>query len=308
MVVSVSKAILAVAAVLLACGALSSAFQTSAPAPVRFGLGIGVGVSQRRIHSIPWNRAIRMSAAAADDDEDDDEDASSSVSSSYQPPANVVSNNALAEAHGYPVIILSRNYEAEDPTYRNTGPVGNGEFVVSRSGGPTAEELTSENLIRIVNRRSNVTDLEVNTLVWKCLGYRFEEGEWTASEVFPKWKERFPDPPDVIGMQRFYAKEVDRPSLKGNQALHTSIPMEFKQSIKRLLRPYGFTGYMLSELTPNLTRRAQCTNWLLYYREELFGYTLEELKERRQRRLEAAAERIDNDPQAPRHKLGQDTF
>ena len=41
------------------------------------------------------------------------------------------------------------------------------------------------------------------------------------------------------------------------------------------------------ELTPNLTRRAQCANWLIFYRDELFGYTLEELKERRQRKREA---------------------
>ena len=42
-----------------------------------------------------------------------------------------------------------------------------------------------------------------------------------------------------------------------------------------------------AELTPNKTRRAQCANWLLYYREELFGFTIEELKERRQKKLEA---------------------
>ena len=40
-------------------------------------------------------------------------------------------------------------------------------------------------------------------------------------------------------------------------------------------------------LTPNMTRRAQCANWLLYYREELFGYTVEELRERRRATREA---------------------
>ena len=30
-----------------------------------------------------------------------------------------------------------------------------------------------------------------------------------------------------------------------------------------------------------MTRRAQCANWLLFFREELFGYTIEELQERR---------------------------
>jgi len=45
-----------------------------------------------------------------------------------------------------------------------------------------------------------------------------------------------------------------------------------------------------AELTPNKTRRAQCTNWLLYYRMELFGYTIEELRERRRIRREQKEE------------------
>ena len=39
-----------------------------------------------------------------------------------------------------------------------------------------------------------------------------------------------------------------------------------------------------------MTRRAQCINWLLFYREELFGYTVEELKERRRLKQEKAEE------------------
>eukprot|EP00536_Pseudo-nitzschia_multiseries_P017002 jgi/Psemu1/299373/fgenesh1_pm.1333_\ len=152
-------------------------------------------------------------------------------------------------------------------------------------------ELASENLIRIVDRRSNVTDLSVCTLVWKCLGYRFDESEgaWkTTAEVFPKWKETYPEdtPPDVVGMQRYYEKQIDKPSFNANRKIHTSVPLEFKQSLKTLLKPYGFNGYKLSELTPNLTRRAQCTNWLIYYREQLFGYTMEELSERREKQQE----------------------
>jgi hypothetical protein len=38
------------------------------------------------------------------------------------------------------------------------------------------------------------------------------------------------------------------------------------QGIKIKLRPLGFTGFKLDELTPNKTRRAQCVNWLLFYR------------------------------------------
>ena len=210
----------------------------------------------------------------------------------YRQPENVVSNNALAEAAEYPPIILSPFPDAADPTYRNRGPVGGNDFRVAREGGPSEEELSSENLVQIVQRRSNVTDLEVNTLVWKCLGYRFdpEAGEWTAREVFPNWKERFPDPPDLIGMQRIYAKEIDGEILKNNQRLTISIPVENKQSLKPFLKPYGFTGYKVSELTPNLTRRAQCTNWLLFFREELFGYTIDELREKRRLKKEKEAE------------------
>jgi hypothetical protein len=50
-----------------------------------------------------------------------------------------------------------------------------------------------------------------------------------------------------------------------------------------------------AELTPNKTRRAQCANWLLYYREELFGYTVEELRERKRLKQEAEALSADND-------------
>ena len=84
-----------------------------------------------------------------------------------------------------------------------------------------------------------------------------------------------------------YAKEIDGPSLKNNQHLIRSIPAENKNSIKEQLKPLGFTGYKVSELTPNLTRRAQCSNWLLYYTEELFGRSLEELRERRRLKKEA---------------------
>mmetsp|Transcript_22117 Transcript_22117/g.25170 ORF Transcript_22117/g.25170 Transcript_22117/m.25170 type:complete len:150 (+) Transcript_22117:473-922(+) len=124
------------------------------------------------------------------------------------------------------------------------------------------------------------------------MGYRFDEEkeEWNNEKVFPKWREKFPSPPDLIGMQRIYSKEVDQPSLKANQQLVRSVPVDNKQSLKTHLRPLGFTGYKYAELTPNKTRRAQCANWLLFYREELFGFTVEELRERRRLKLEAEEE------------------
>jgi hypothetical protein len=213
--------------------------------------------------------------------------------------------------------ILSPFSPAADPMYPVRGPVGEGDFILSREGPPTAQELDNENLYRILQIESS--DLEVNTLVWKGLGYRFdpESEEWKNDECFPKWRSKFPTPPDLIGMQRIYSKEIDGPCLKNNQQLVRSIPADNKQSLKVHLKPLGFTGYKVSqrrhervvfprdpllgllllllfltrifrfdiwqmaELTPNKTRRAQCANWLLFFREELFGYTVEELKERR---------------------------
>jgi hypothetical protein len=196
------------------------------------------------------------------------------------------------DAINYPPILLDPFPDAADPKYIIQGPIGEGEFIISREGEPTMEELSNENLYRILVRQSNVTDLEVNTLVWKCLGYRFDPkgGNWTATNVFPKWKERFPSPPDLIGMQRIYSKEIDGPSFKNNQHLVRSVPAEYKQSLKEQLKPLGFSGYKVSELTPNLTRRAQCCNWLLYYRQVLFGRTVEELQQQRRRQHQRESE------------------
>lgn len=171
---------------------------------------------------------------------------------------------------------------AADPNYMNVGPVGDGDFVISRTGGPTPEELTNENIRRIVE--IECTDLEVNTLIWKCLGYRFDEKSqtWKNEEVFPNWREKYPTPPDLIGMRRIYEKEVDQPSLRANQALVRSVPVEHKLSLKKHLRPMGWKGYQYAELTPNKTRRAQCANWIVFFREELFGRSVEELRARRE--------------------------
>ena len=146
--------------------------------------------------------------------------------------------------------ILQPYLPAMDPNYSAKGPIGEGQFLISRSGPPTAEELSNEQMLKVV--KSECTDLEVNTLVWKCLGYRFHEEDeeennnnWTPDEVFPNWKERFPTPPDFIGMKRVYSKEVDQPSLRSNQALVRSIPADSKQSLKSALKPLGWTGFQV---------------------------------------------------------------
>jgi hypothetical protein len=83
--------------------------------------------------------------------------------------------------------------------------------------------------------------------------------------------------------------------MKANQALVRSIPADNKQSLKEHLKALGFRGYQYAELTPNKTRRAQCANWLIFYREELFGFTVEELRERRRLKKEEEARREKED-------------
>lgn len=198
-------------------------------------------------------------------------------------------NEESESSSNKPVIqpdLLQPFLPAMDPLYSCKGPVGDKEFVLCRTGEPTNEELSNENILKIV--QIQCTDLEVNTLVWKCLGYRFDVNSesWQNDSVYPNWRERYPEPPDFVGMKRIYRKEVDEPSLRCNQALVRSIPMEYKQSLKPALKPLGFRGYQYAELTPNKTRRAQCANWLIYYRDHLFGYTVEELRERRRQSTE----------------------
>lgn len=164
-------------------------------------------------------------------------------------PEAVDSAEAKKDKKNLKPIILDPFLEAADPKYATTAAVGEDNFIVSRSGGPTDEELTDENLYKIISREA--TDLDVNTLVWKCLGYRFdfEKKEWAPEEAFPKWKERFPTPPDFIGMQRIYSKEVDGPCLRNNQALVRTIPHDNKKSyLKEYMKPFGFTGYQVSRV------------------------------------------------------------
>jgi hypothetical protein len=98
--------------------------------------------------------------------------------------------------------ILQSFLPASDPRWACIGPVGEENFVLSRERGPTDDELANENILKIVTNRCS--DLEVNTLVWKCLGYRYDstKEEWSAIECFPNWQLKHPKPPDLIGMQR----------------------------------------------------------------------------------------------------------
>ena len=154
------------------------------------------------------------------------------------------------------------------------------------------DPLSNEVLLSIV--RSELADEEVNRLVWNALGYRSRvelDAEtltanevWTPDEVFPNWAKTYPEPPDVIGVTRKYDPKIDAPVKAACAALTRSVPEEHKQGIKTTLTPLGWKGFKMEGLTPNMTRRAQVANWLLFYRRELRGVSIEELRARRDAR------------------------
>jgi Domain of unknown function (DUF1823) len=147
----------------------------------------------------------------------------------------------------------------------------------------SSNDLMNENLVKIVNLESS--DQECNYLCWKCLGYEYDisSKQFVLSpKVFPKWAKKYPVPPDLIGVTRTYDDpDIDRPVRNASMDLMRSIPRDFKGGVRNL-QDAGFKGFKLNELTPNKTRRAQLVNWLIYYREKLYGKTMEQLRAERE--------------------------
>lgn len=154
---------------------------------------------------------------------------------------------------------------------------------------PPPDDLADAALLQVVT--DELADEDVNALVWKYLGYRQDEatGAWDNSRCFPNWRTKYPEPPDLVGVTRTYAREVDEPVLRAVQSLQRSVPTEHKDNLKSFLKPLGWGGFKMEGLTPNKTRRAQVAQWLFYYREALHGVDVEELRRRREAR--AAKER-----------------
>ena len=168
------------------------------------------------------------------------------------------------------------------------------------AGAPAPDDLADDVMLKIVLQQ--IPDEEVNNLVWKYLGYQYDDDEksWDVTSVFPKWAAKYPTPPDLVGVTRTYSREVDEPVLRAVQSLQRSVPTEHKDNLRAFLKPLGWTGYKMAApaypgattgLTPNMTRRAQAAQWLLYYREALHGVPLDELKRRRDARAAQEATR-----------------
>ncbi len=113
--------------------------------------------------------------------------------------------------------------------------------------------LNAETLWAIL--KEEMSDREVNELVWYYLGYRYdrESQQWDNQGVEESWRNDYPEPPDFI--------ENRPPTVK----LTRSIPKENKQLLKEKL---DFQGYKIGEFGPRQTRRATMANWLLSYMQQ----------------------------------------
>ena len=96
------------------------------------------------------------------------------------------------------------------------------------AGAPPPDDLSDEVMLSIVLQE--MPDADVNALVWKYLGYRYDAaaGAWDVSGVFPNWAAKYPQPPDLIGVTRTYAREVDEPVLRAVQSLQRSVATEHR--------------------------------------------------------------------------------
>lgn len=135
-------------------------------------------------------------------------------------------------------------------------------FVINASSEELEdEEVGDTNILKILTLEA--TDEEANLLCWKCLGYRYDANSaiYESNKVFPKWRSKYPQPPDVIGVSRLYDPEVDKPVRTASMDLMRSIPKDYKGGVKSLAY-LGFKGFQLKDLTPNKTRRAQVSSFM----------------------------------------------
>lgn len=126
-------------------------------------------------------------------------------------------------------------------------------------------ELTLDDIMAIAKGESS--DEYPNEIIRCLLGWRLnDDGTWDNSQVRPAWRDSYPDnPPDFIGDPNDYSREVDLPVKTAVQRLQRSISQEHKNLFRETLKPAGFPGWKVKDLTPNRTRRAVCTSYILFW-------------------------------------------
>lgn len=126
--------------------------------------------------------------------------------------------------------------------------------------------MTIPDLLALI--KQDTPDAWVNEIVRTFLGWRYEQetDSWDSSRVPEMWTQAYPDnPPDFIGKIDDYSPAIDRPIKLAVQRLARSVPPSYKSTLKPILKPHGFKGWKIEDLTPNRTRRATVVNWILYW-------------------------------------------
>lgn len=125
--------------------------------------------------------------------------------------------------------------------------------------------LTGQDLLDIIQGRA--PDAWVNEILRALLGWRqLETGEWDDTHVETKWRDAYKQgPPDFIGRDGYYEPSFDRPVKAAVTNLTRSVPPKYKPVFREVTQPLGFKGWRIHQLTPNLTRRAQAVNWIVYW-------------------------------------------
>lgn len=151
----------------------------------------------------------------------------------------------------------------EPPAFKEDVPATDGYM----PGAPIAEPLplTIDDLMAIV--KNGCPDSWPNEIIRILLGWRQnEDGSWDDSHVPAEWLESYPKgPPDFIGDPTDYSREKDMPVKLAVQKMVRSVLPEHKNGFREVMKPAGFPGWKVADLTPNRTRRAQCVNYIIFW-------------------------------------------
>lgn len=153
---------------------------------------------------------------------------------------------------------------------------------VAAAKAVTAEELEDARLLQLLLQKR---DEELNVLAWKCLGYRYINYgagyAWDTTYVFPKWRQRYPIPPDLVGVSG------DTPeTIAAVEFLASTTAEKYQDAVERHCKSQGLR-YIGKQVNPAATRKVQVTQWLMFYRDEYFGVPMEELQRRKQQQQQA---------------------
>eukprot|EP00667_Euglena_gracilis_P008361 EG_transcript_8462 len=141
----------------------------------------------------------------------------------------------------------------------------------------TAEELTDSRLMELLLHKR---DEELNILVWKCLGYRYvccgAGFCWDTSNVFPKWRYKYPQPPDLVGISGDTSKTIEAVEFLAQLTAET-----YRNRVAEYSKTLGLR-YNAEHVKPEAEQKVQVTQWIMYYRDQYFGISMEELLNRKQ--------------------------